>query len=1395
MASTKTKILIIEHNPADIMAIQHALKIGYVNCITETVQSEKNFEKAVLNFKPDIILSNYTSPTFDGVAVFAIKEKLVPQTPFIFVSGSIGEENAVALIKNGATDFVLKERLETLTDKINRALEEVATINLKAEHKLSEEKRAEELSENESKYFSLIESSMDGILQTVKDGRILGANTAACEIFKMTREEMCNSGSFDIIDSADPRLQPLLKERNRTGRAKGELIFKRKDGSKFPGEITSVVFTDAYGQEKTSITIRDITERKQAEQALKASESFSKGILDSLTSHIAVINSKGTILKVNKSWNTFAQNNGGNSTEKYGEGTNYFDACNSQNNSTEDLASKALKGIKDVLNGIINEFYLEYPCHSPVTERWFKMRVNIFGSSETMVLIEHHDISERKMAEQKLSLTTDDLQQALSDLNKILDSSLDVICSFDEEGRFVSVNAASEYLWGYKPEELIGKKYIDLVFHEDIEKTNATDVSIRGGMPVTIFENRYVHKDGHIVPVLWSSRWDKKNKLFYSTVKDASEKKNLEKEFETERQWFQDLYSQAPSCMGILKGSNHVYELANDLYLQLIDKKKDIIGKTVKEVLPELEAQGIFEFLDTVYKTGETFSANEMLVKFDYHGKGKLVDTYLNFIYQAHRDIDGTIDGIFFFANNVTEQVLSRKKIEESMLRYSSLIEQASDAICIMDASMIIIDVNPYACKKLGYSRTEIFQLSVEDFFLEEDLKANPLKMDALKEGKTVRGERRIKRKDNTLIDVEISAKMLKDGSTLLFVRDITENKKAQLALMESEKKYRQIVETAQEGIWLINDNHKTTFVNEKMCQILEYTQNEMMGKEIFAFMDEEGQRIATKLIKNKKKGKSDKRHFKYISKSGKEIWANITANPLFDEQGVYKGSLAMVTDITEIKKVQKTLKRNEKKYRYLFENNPVPMWVIDLITFKFLDVNNMAILQYGYSREEFLSMTALDIRPDKDKDHFTKSSDPSEINATNFNRGIWNHKKKNGTIIEVEIIAHKIIYEGVPARFILSNDITDRRKAEQNLEIRNKEIRDYKFAMDESNIVGITDHNGVIIFANDNFCKISQYSREELIGKDHRILNSGYHSKAYIQNKWETIASGKTWKGEIKNKAKDGTFYWVDTTIIPFLDEEGKPYQYFATRFDITERKKADLNLEKQNKELVKTNAELDRFVYSVSHDLRSPLTSILGLLSFIEGESQEPDTLEHAEMIHKSIDRLDEFIKNILSYSRNNRTGLEVEQISLQETALDIVDSLQSMREAIGIDYEIDIEEQHPFFTDRLRFNNILENLISNAIKHHKKDISGRYIKITGQSDTEKLQFSIADNGIGIAPAYHQKIFDMFFRLSGKKDGSGIGLYIVKDTIEILQGSIEIQSEKGIGTTFTITLKNLKP
>jgi PAS domain S-box-containing protein len=175
---------------------------------------------------------------------------------------------------------------------------------------------------------------------------------------------------------------------------------------------------------------------------------------------------------------------------------------------------------------------------------------------------------------------------------------------------------------------------------------------------------------------------------------------------------------------------------------------------------------------------------------------------------------------------------------------------------------------------------------------------------------------------------------------------------------------------------------------------------------------------------------------------------------------------------------------------------------------------------------------------------------------------GVFRIKHQKGHYIWIECAFTNLLLDtdinAIVCNFI---DITQKKQAEDQLHQTIKELTAYKLAIDEAAIVAVTDQKGIIQYVNNTFCKISQYNATELLGQDHRIINSGYHSKAFIRDLWVNIAKGHTWKGEIKNKAKDGSYYWVDATIVPFLNDQGKPYQYIAIRTDITQRK---LNEEK---------------------------------------------------------------------------------------------------------------------------------------------------------------------------------------------------------------------------------------
>lgn len=242
--------------------------------------------------------------------------------------------------------------------------------------------------------------------------------------------------------------------------------------------------------------------------------------------------------------------------------------------------------------------------------------------------------------------------------------------------------------------------------------------------------------------------------------------------------------------------------------------------------------------------------------------------------------------------------------------------------------------------------------------------------------------------------------------------------------------------------------------------------------------------------------------------------------------------------------------------------------------------------------------------------------------------------------------------------------------------------------------------------------------------------------------------------------------------------------------------RKRAERTLRKQNEQLVKINKELDSFVYSVSHNLRAPLMSVLGLINLVQIENKKGDQTMNSYfgMMQHSIHKLDDTLKEILDYSRNARSQLNITEVDTRKMAEDSFERLKYMEGSENISKSISVENDLPLFTDPYRLSVIINNLVSNAIKYRDVNKDHSVIDLHANVTDAHLELTFRDNGIGISEEYLPRIFEMFFRATERSDGAGLGLYIVRETVDKLHGSITVDSKIGEGTTFNITIPNMK-
>lgn len=344
-----------------------------------------------------------------------------------------------------------------------------------------------------------------------------------------------------------------------------------------------------------------------------------------------------------------------------------------------------------------------------------------------------------------------------------------------------------------------------------------------------------------------------------------------------------------------------------------------------------------------------------------------------------------------------------------------------------------------------------------------------------------------------------------------------------------------------------------------------------------------------------------------------------------------------------------------------------------------------------------------------------------------------------------------------------------DRDRLERDLRATLKELRDVKAALDEHSIVAITDPSGKITYVNDKFCAISKFPREELIGQDHRIINSGHHPKEFFRGLWATIGRGKVWRGEIKNRAKDGSYYWVDTTIVPFLSDSGRPIQYVAIRTDITQRKLDESEHKRLELEIL---AVSERERYSIGADLHDNLGQRLTALELMCA-ALKADAADRPDL-QKPLDTMGKMLRETISQTRYLARGL----VPVGEEPEALMIGLSELAERTNALGKITCRVRAP---DHLVLDDpvvaghlyrIVQEAVNNAVKHAE----ATRVLISLRQTAHALVLEVTDNGKGLR------------RKASEKRGLGMG--VMHHRASVIGGTLTVTSRRGEGVVIRCLL-----
>jgi PAS domain S-box-containing protein len=1223
----------------------------------------------------------------------------------------------------------------------------------------------EALQESEAKYKTLTEDVPIGIYFNDFKGTFLYGNKKAAEITGYKREELLGKSfpKLKLLGPKDMGKALKLLALNRLGRATGPDQFElnRKDGTQSFVEIRTRI-TTVGGKKLVLGMVEDITERQQAEEALRESEAFQSGLLSNSPVPISVINADSSVRYVNSALEKLT---GFSAEELIGEKAPYAYWLEEDQAKTMKGFEKAMrqggKGVVELFkkkNG--QRFWVEITA-TPVRK----------DGQFQYLLVSWVDITERKQAEEAL-------RDSEEKYKGLAESITDIFFAFDKDLRYIYWNKASEELTGISAKDALGKHLLDIFPDSDMTR-NAEKMYLKAlrTQKVQSFVNEYqLGGKGHFFEI---NVYPSKDGLSVF-VKDVTERKQADEALQQSNKRFADIADNALEWIWEVDASGK-YTYASPVVEQILGyKPEEVIGKTFYDLFHPDDREELKKAAFAAFAEKQSF---RQFVNRNIRKDGEIV--WLSTSGVPILNERGNLLGYRGADVDITERVRAEEALRESEAFQSGLLSNSPVPITVVNPDGSLRYVSPALEKLTGYPAEELmWRKPPYPYWPKErhkEIMANFNK--AMRQGGKGVVEL-YQKKNGEKFWVEITTTPVKKDGELQYILgswvDITERKQAEEALRESEARYRAVIEGAHDMIQSVGLDGGIIFVNKAWRDTLGYTEADLASLNMFDIIHPKYRKRCREKMAEVAKGKPARNiETTFLTKDGREILVEGNAAPR------YIGSRVVATqgifrDVTERKRAEAKLADEATRRRILIDESSDGIVILEE-NGKVYEANRRFAEMLGYTPEEARELSVWDWEFQYPREQVAEMIRTVDETGDRFET---RHRRKDGSVFDVEISTNGAVYAGQKLIFCVCRDITARKQAEAAL--RESEEKYKNLVGATSDIIWETDAEGRFTFISPKIKDILGYKVDEVVGKKRTLdfVPKGQFRK-WLKRFKELNAKREPFFGlEIPHLHKNGRQVIFETSGIPLFDGEGKLMGYVGINRDITERRQ-------MQEQLVITDrlASVGELAAGIAHELNNPLTGVIGFSQLLMDKEMPEDIKQDIKVVYSEAQRASQVVKNLLTFARKHAAAKEKVNIN------DIIKKVLELRayeqnlENIKVDARLDPDLPETM-VDYFQLQQVFLNIIINAEyfmkeAHHKGELT-----ITTERVNNKVRASFADDGPGIAKENLGHLFDPFFTTKEVGKGTGLGLSICHGIVAEHGGRMYVESELGKGATFIVEL-----